>query len=98
LKEDEEIRSNLDILKMTDLNSFVDDYLFSDLFFLYRLEVFLIQKNGNTKNQKTAFFKEEILKILEFKMIDVLFDKKMKNVNTALDNHYKVLEAFNVID
>lgn len=96
LREDDSIKSSLEILRITDLGKFIDDFLFNDLFFQYKLEVFLLQKNGNTKNQKQAFFKEEIGKVLEFKMLDVLLSKKLDSINTKIDTQIKAIESFNL--
>ena len=96
LKEDEDIRKLLEILKITEFSKFLDNHLFSDLLFLYRLEVFLIHKNGNSKNQKQQFFKEELLNILEYKQIDFAFNTKLNELNNNLDAEYKLVNEFAV--
>lgn len=96
LREDESLKSSLEVLKISDLSRFIEDYLFNDLFFQYKLEVFLLQKNGNTKNQKLSFFKVEMGKVLEFKMLDILLLKKIESVNSKIDSQIKAIELFDL--
>ena len=96
LKEDDEIRSGIDTLRITEGPKFIEDYLFNDLFFQYKLEAFLIHKNGNTKNQKEVFFKQEIKKIIDIKLLDIEFNKRMKNVSNSLDTCFKQIEGFSI--
>ncbi len=96
LKDDDEIRQLAERTKIGDTGKFIDDYFFNDLCFQYKLELFLIQKNGNTKNKKHAFFREEIKKVLEYKILDVLFEEKMSNVISSLDKQFKSIENFNI--
>lgn len=96
LKEDDEIRNGIEILRITEVPKFIEDYLFNDLFFQYKLEAFLIHKNGNTKHQKEAFFKQEIKKIIDIKLLDIEFNKRMKNVSNSLDTCLKQIEGFSL--
>ena len=96
LKEDDEIRTGIDTLRIAESPKFIDDYLFNDLFFQYKLEAFLIHKNGNTKHQKEAFFKQEIKKIIDIKLLDIEFNKRMKNVSNSLDTCLKQIDGFSI--
>lgn len=98
LKEDDELKNIVEKIKIPDLGKFIDDYFFNDLSFQYKLELFLIQKNGNTKNKKTGFFKDEILKVLNYRMLDYNFEEKMNSVINKLDQQFKKLEKFNIIN
>lgn len=96
LKDDEEIRTLVERVKVGDYGKFIDDCFFNDLCFQYKLELFLIQKNGNTKNKKHTFFRDEIKKVLEYKNLDILFEEKMGNVINSLDKQFKSIERFTI--
>lgn len=98
LKDDDEVRSLADKLKLNnELGKFIDEYFFNDLSFQFKLELFLIQKNGNTKNKKAKFFRDEIMKVLEFKMLDLQFEEKMGNLLNRLDQQFKSIDKLNII-
>ena len=105
IKEDEEIKKLCEICLMKNISStgifnnqtqqienFIDNNLFDDKFFLYKLENLL--NSDVSKNSKEKFFKEEIKKLLELQSLDVQFDKKMKNLNNAIDNHLQNIQTF----
>ena len=97
LSENSEIKSLIEKLKITEPVKFIEDYFFNDLSFQFKLEVFLIQKNGNSKSKKNEFFKEEILKVLHYKNMDYLLEEKMNRVISSLDNQFKVLKSFSIV-
>ena len=96
LKDDDEIKNLVEVTKIPDLGKFIEDYFFSDISFMFKLEIFLLHQNGNTKNKKNTFFKKELQKVLEYKKLDLLFEEKMNSVISSLDNQFKIIENFKI--
>lgn len=97
LKEDDQLKALTEKLRINDLGAFIEDYFFNDLSFTYKLEFFLLQKNGNTKNKKTSFFRNELIKVLEYRSLDSLFEDKMNGVISNLDGLFKCVDRFTVV-
>ena len=98
IKEDDDILKSLEILKLNDISRFIENYFFGDLVFKFKLEKFLIQQNGNTKQKKEKFFREEIKKVVEIKLLDVQLDKKFKALNVSIEKHIKNINGFSFFD
>ena len=94
VKEDEKVKEKVEMLNITDPHRFLDEYLFNDDNFLTRLEYFLLYKNGNTKNLKNNFFRNEILKVINYKTLDVDFNSKINDVISSMNLQFEMIENF----
>lgn len=94
LKEDEKIKEKIELVNITDPHRFLDEYLFNDDNFLTRLEYYLLYKNGNTKNNKNTFFRNEILKVINYKTLDVEFNDKINEVISSMNLQFQMIENF----
>ena len=84
--------SNMFSSKDSILDNFMEENFFKDNFFLYKLETLLASDVSKAKKEK--FFKEEIKKFFEIKILDVQYENKIKSLNFAIDNHLKNLHDF----
>lgn len=99
IKQDEEIRQILDELKIKELeemNKLIDDYMFNDSIFQLRLEMFLIQKNGNTKALKSMFFKNEIFQVLKLKRVDSQYNGLIRRVSKGIEDIEEKIKGFSL--
>jgi hypothetical protein len=71
---------------------FVDNNLFNDKFFLYNLESLL--NSDVSKQKKEKFFKDEIKKIIDLKVLEIHFENKMKGIHSRIDNHINKIQNF----
>lgn len=106
LKDDEELRKMCEICNLLPsssgssmfnnkdsiLESFIEENFFRDNFFLYKLETLLSFDVSKAKKEK--FFKEEIKKFFEIKLLDIQYENKIKSLNFAIDSHLKNIEEF----
>ena len=84
--------SNMFSSKDSILDNFMEENFFKDNFFLYKLETLLASDVSKAKKEK--FFKEEIKKFFEIKILDVQYENKIKSLNFAIDNHLKNIHDF----
>ena len=96
IKENEELVKSLDVfdIKHNDYEKFIEDYFFREQIFLFKLEAFIINDNGVTKLKQEKFFKDEIQKVVDFKLIDYDFEKKFNSLNTNIENHIHRIQEF----
>ena len=105
LKDDEEIKKLCEICLIINMSStgmyssqtqqldnFIENNLFSDKYFLYKLETLL--NSDVSKQTKEKFFREEIKKIFELQILDIQFENKMKKLNNAIDSHINNIQTF----
>ncbi len=106
LKEDEELSKLFDLTIKNQINpsqsrqsflidncdSFLEKNFFSDSLFLNKLESVLMIDNA--KNKKEKFFKDEIKQFLNLKYLDIQFESRIVNLNSAIDCHMKRIEEF----
>jgi hypothetical protein len=94
LKEDEELKKFCEIcdFNSTNVENFVDQTLFVDKIFLYKLENMLLTET--TKNKKEKFFKEEMKKFFDLMMLDIEYENKMKNLNSNIDTYIDKIKQF----
>jgi hypothetical protein len=72
----------------------LEQHIFNDKVFLYKLEVLLSSDSNLNKLKKEKFFREEIKSKLEFKSWDLQYEQKLKNINFAIDNHINNIQNF----
>ena len=106
LKEDEDISKLFELTLKNQINpsqtrqsflvsnfdSFLEQNFFSDSFFLYKLESVLMIDNAKIKKEK--FFKDELKQLLNTKYLDIEFESRIVNLNSAIDCHVKRIEEF----
>jgi hypothetical protein len=93
IKSEEEFKKICEIVNITNFDFFLEENLFSDKIFLYKLES-LVTQDVN-KNKKETFFKDEIRKLLEGKLIDFKFNNKLKQLDITVNNHINNIQNFN---
>jgi hypothetical protein len=74
------------------LENFLEEFFFTDKYFLYKLESILA--SDVSKQKKEKFFKDEIKKYFEIKVLDIQYESKIKRLNFAIDNHIQNIENF----
>lgn len=72
--------------------NFIDENLFNDNFFLYKLESLL--NSDVSKQNKEKFFKLEIKKAFEIKVVDIQYENKLKGLNFAIDSHISRIQNY----
>jgi hypothetical protein len=106
LKDDEELRKMCEFCNLLPassgssmfsnkdslLDSFIEENFFRENFFLYKLETLLTSDVSKAKKEK--FFKEEIKKFFEIKLLDIQYENKIKSLNFTIENHLKNIEEF----
>ena len=106
LKEDEELSKLFDLTIKNQINpsqsrqsflidncdTFLEKNFFSDSLFLNKLESVLMIDNA--KNKKEKFFKDEIKQFLNLKYLDIQFESRIINLNSAIECHMKRIKEF----
>jgi hypothetical protein len=90
LKDDEELKKFCEICEIL-VEEFVEG-LFGDKVFLSKLETMLLSET--TKIKKEKFFKEEMKKIFDIMILDIEYEKKMKNLNFSIDSYINKIKQY----
>jgi hypothetical protein len=96
MKVDEEVKKlseSAGIINI-DYEHYLDQILFSDKIFLFKLENFLSIETNNGKQKKEKFFKEEIKKIIEAKILDKKYNDKVKSFLLNADNYINKIQNY----
>lgn len=96
LREEEELKKLCEICGFfpNSFENLLEQQLFNDKVFLYKLEVLLSSDSNLNKLKKEKFFREEIKSKLELKSWDLQYEQKLKNINFAIDNHIINIKNF----
>lgn len=96
LREEEEMKKLCEFCGFfpNNLENLLEQHIFNDKVFLYKLEVLLSSDSNLNKLKKEKFFREEIKSKLEFKSWDLLYEQKLKNINFSIDNHIYNIQNF----
>ncbi len=96
LREEDELKKLYEFCGFfpNNFDNLLEQQIFNDKVFLYKLEVLLSADSNLNKLKKEKFFREEIKSKLEFKSWDMLFEQKLKNMNFAIDNHITNIQDF----
>ena len=89
-KEVHELWRNIRNKYQNNIELFLDNQLFNQNRFLYKLEVFHCNKSSN----KEDFFKKEIMRVMENIYLDSQFNNKYKEITSEIENYYKEIENF----
>jgi hypothetical protein len=97
LKEDEELKKFCEIcdLNINLVDNFIENTLFSDKIFLYKLETMLLTET--TKIKKEKFFKDEMKKYLDLMILDIEYENKMRKLNVSIDSYISKIKQFDFL-
>lgn len=96
LREEEELKKLCESCGFfpNNFENLLEQQIFNDKVFLYKLEVLLSSDSNLNKLKKEKFFREEIKSKLEIKSWDLQYEQKLKNINFAIDNHINKIQNF----
>jgi hypothetical protein len=80
--------------------NFVEKNFFNDQVFLYKLEMLLINNDGNfiKKNYKEKFFKDEMMKFLNDKILENKYKVSINQVKTKFEEQFMFINGFDLIN
>lgn len=94
MKSDEEIKKSCETLNIvqSSFEDFLESNLFSDKIFLYKLENFL--SSDTNKQKKEKFYKDEIKKIVEGKLLDAQYESKVRSFTINIEKHISNIQNY----
>lgn len=80
--------------------NFIEKNFFNDQVFLYKLEMLLINNDGNfiKKNYKEKFFKDEMMKFLNDKILENKYKVSINQVKTKFEEQFMFINGFDLIN
>lgn len=96
IKNDEDfakLNSDLNIPN-NELETFLDENLFNDKVFLYKLESLIASDSIATKRVKEKFFKDEIKYVIDSKLLDIQYQNQIKKLTMSIDSHINNIQGF----
>jgi hypothetical protein len=99
LKEDDELKKMCEFLSImpNQYESLIQENLFADKIFLYKLEQLLLNSQDSSnapKQKKDKYFQSEIKKFLENKVLDLQYQNKVSSINMHIEKHMKNIMNF----
>lgn len=99
MKADEDIKklNEAASINYQEYESFLEQILFSDKIFMFKLESFLSVETNNGKIKKEKFFKEEIKKLLDAKIFDKKYNDKVKCFMFNVESYINKIQNYDFI-
>lgn len=97
IKEDLELKSLMTRCETSvSYETFLENKLFSDNVFVYKLEMML--KTESIKANRDKFFKKEIKKVLNLLHIENEYNKKVESLNGKISQHIERISKFELLN
>lgn len=79
----------------SEFDTFLEDNLFADKVFLYKLEQLISNDTAVTKQAKERFFKEEIKRVIYAKSLEIQYQNQIAKLTASLDTHLNSIHNYN---